>query len=224
MSKSGARQAILDTAARLFARDGFESVSLRTINTEAGYSVAALHYHFRTREALIEALFEQRRRDVLERRKALLSAMELDESIDLIRITEALVLPFAELLFDNPERGLTTIKLFFRLYVERRDDQRVKQETEASFRIFGQLLGEVLPQVEQNTMRKRWTLATELTFQGLANVESILGSKGRKLQRADYEDYTVQLIDFIAGGLAAPERSVYAPKRRASAARLRRSR
>ena len=40
MSKVGARQAILDTAAHLFARDGFEAVSLRKINTEAGDSLA----------------------------------------------------------------------------------------------------------------------------------------------------------------------------------------
>ena len=205
MSKAGARKAILETAADLFARDGFESVSLRKINTEAGYSVAALHYHFGTREALIRELFAQRREVVMQRREALLSSMETDGHADIIRITEALVLPFAELLIEDPKRGLTSIKLFFRLYVERRDDKRVREETESSFKMFGQLLHQVLPDIDETTMMKRWTLATELTFQGLANANSILG-KRKNLQRSDYEAYTQELVDFIAGGLSAPER------------------
>ena len=203
----GGRQDILDTAAHLFARDGFDSVSLRKINTEAGYSVAALHYHFRTREALIHELFEHRRRDVMQRRKTLLSAMEQDESVDLIQITEALVLPFAELLFEDPEQGLITIKLFFRLVAELRDDDLVRKEMESGFRLFGQLLHEVLPHIDESTMMKRWKIATELTFQGLANVDYMLAPKGKELKKADYELYTMQLVDFIAGALAAPDRT-----------------
>src|ERR1700685_4032256 len=50
------REIIMDAAERLFAERGIEAVSLRTINAEAGYSVAALHYHFATRDGLVRAL------------------------------------------------------------------------------------------------------------------------------------------------------------------------
>ena len=47
---------IMNAAERLFAERGIDAVSLRTINAEAGYSVAALHYHFASKAALGEAL------------------------------------------------------------------------------------------------------------------------------------------------------------------------
>ena len=46
MSKTNAREAIIYTAERLFAEQSMNSVSLRMINAEAGYSVAALLLYF----------------------------------------------------------------------------------------------------------------------------------------------------------------------------------
>ena len=52
---------LIETAERLFAEKGIDNVSLREINRAAGQkNVAALHYHFGTRESLLEALFENR--------------------------------------------------------------------------------------------------------------------------------------------------------------------
>jgi len=49
----------MDAAERLFAERGIDAVSLRTINAEAGYSVAALHYHFGTRDGLVRLSFDR---------------------------------------------------------------------------------------------------------------------------------------------------------------------
>ena len=67
------REAILNTAERLFAERGIDAVSLRTINAEAGYSVAALHYHFGTRDGLIRALLERAQPQMLYHRDRLLA-------------------------------------------------------------------------------------------------------------------------------------------------------
>jgi len=54
------RTRILDTAERLFAERGIESVSVRSILAAAGVNVALAHYHFGSREGLITALLEAR--------------------------------------------------------------------------------------------------------------------------------------------------------------------
>lgn len=50
------RDLILDAARRVFERDGLEGASLRAIASEAGYTPAALYFHFDSREAVYAAL------------------------------------------------------------------------------------------------------------------------------------------------------------------------
>ena len=67
---------ILDTAERLFARDGFEATSLRSITAEAGVNLAAINYHFQSKEALVQAVIGRRMGPMNDRRLALLDAYE----------------------------------------------------------------------------------------------------------------------------------------------------
>ena len=46
------KERILDTAERLFAKQGYAATSLRGIIAEAGVNLAAVHYHFHSKEAL----------------------------------------------------------------------------------------------------------------------------------------------------------------------------
>lgn len=50
--------AILETAERLFAINGFNGASVRDIAQEAGVNVAMISYYFGSKEKLMEALFE----------------------------------------------------------------------------------------------------------------------------------------------------------------------
>jgi AcrR family transcriptional regulator len=49
------RELLLDAALRLFAEQGPEGVSIRAVNREAGLGPASVHYHFGTKEALLDA-------------------------------------------------------------------------------------------------------------------------------------------------------------------------
>ena len=51
---------ILDAAERLFADHGFEGTSIRDIVDSAKVNLAAIHYHFRSKEALLEAVLTRR--------------------------------------------------------------------------------------------------------------------------------------------------------------------
>ncbi|MFF5976419.1 ScbR family autoregulator-binding transcription factor [Streptomyces sp. NPDC012769] len=50
------RNALVESAAALFDRDGFEVASLATISARAGVSSGALHFHFPSKAALAEAV------------------------------------------------------------------------------------------------------------------------------------------------------------------------
>jgi L,D-transpeptidase YbiS len=52
-------QRILDTAVELFAEKGFEQTSIRDITQAAGVNIAAINYHFGSREALVHAVAER---------------------------------------------------------------------------------------------------------------------------------------------------------------------
>ncbi|MER5322760.1 TetR/AcrR family transcriptional regulator [Streptosporangium roseum] len=55
-TRSGTREEILDTAARLFAATGFKGTSLQDIAGEVGCSKAALLYHFDGKDAILAEL------------------------------------------------------------------------------------------------------------------------------------------------------------------------
>src|SRR3954465_7985499 len=46
------RELILDAARKVFEADGLEGASLRAIATAAGYTPAALYFHFESKEAI----------------------------------------------------------------------------------------------------------------------------------------------------------------------------
>ena len=54
------RHAILDIAETLFAENGIAATSLRSILLAAGANIAAAHYHFGSKEALVEEVIKRR--------------------------------------------------------------------------------------------------------------------------------------------------------------------
>lgn len=51
---------ILAAAERMFADHGYAGVSLRSITRESGVNIAAIHYHFGSKQELLERIFELR--------------------------------------------------------------------------------------------------------------------------------------------------------------------
>ena len=57
-SSDATRQRVLRAAEQLFGAKGVENVSLREMTTLAGVNLAAVNYHFGSKDALAEAVFE----------------------------------------------------------------------------------------------------------------------------------------------------------------------
>ncbi len=73
---SDTKDRILDSAERLFAEHGYDAASLRAITTKARVNLAAVNYHFNSKEALLKALFSRRLAMLNRKRLELLDAYE----------------------------------------------------------------------------------------------------------------------------------------------------
>jgi len=60
------RDRLLDIAVSLFARDGVGPTTLAAIAREAGVTAPMVHYHFKTREQLLDAVVEARLRPLID--------------------------------------------------------------------------------------------------------------------------------------------------------------
>lgn len=92
------KQRLLDACERLFAERGFDAVSVRDITTAAEANVAALNYHFGSRDSLIRLVVTYRMGPVLKERLARLEAIErkwAGKSAPLEEILEAMARPLA---------------------------------------------------------------------------------------------------------------------------------
>ena len=98
----GTRVLLIETAERLFAERGVNAVSLREIGATAGQrNTGAVRYHFGTKEALVNAVFEHRMTPINEHRLAMLADLDASGRSDEARgLTEAYLLPLADMLGD----------------------------------------------------------------------------------------------------------------------------
>lgn len=85
---------ILDAAEKLFGQNGFDATSLRDITTEAQVNLAAVNYHFQSKESLIDAVIIRRLEPVNRRRMEMLDVAGPSPSLE--EIIEAFVAPVLE--------------------------------------------------------------------------------------------------------------------------------
>ena len=79
MAKNGEKDTknlILDSAEKLFAKQGFSGTSLRQITTAADVNLAAVNYHFGSKESLIDAVISRRLEPINKERLDLLDRLE----------------------------------------------------------------------------------------------------------------------------------------------------
>lgn len=67
MSKSSTREKLIAATFRVVGRDGLEAASVKAIAAEAGVTSGLLHYHFPTKDALIEEAMRSALRDYVHR-------------------------------------------------------------------------------------------------------------------------------------------------------------
>jgi AcrR family transcriptional regulator len=92
--KQDTKSRILDSAEKLFGLNGFEATSLRDITAEAQVNLAAVNYHFQSKESLIDAVIARRIEPVNQKRLEMLEATGPHPSLE--QILTAFVAPLLE--------------------------------------------------------------------------------------------------------------------------------
>ncbi len=88
------RQALLDAAERLIAQYGVDAASVRAITEAAGANLAAVSYHFGSKDGLVRSVFERRLVPINRQRSELLDAcLSGDGRPQLECVVRAFVLP-----------------------------------------------------------------------------------------------------------------------------------
>lgn len=115
--KAQTRARLLDAAASVYARRGFDGATLDEVAAEAGFTKGAVYSHFGSKENLLLALSEQQRAAQLAEQR---------ELFDLGRASRERPLAgshrWMESLREEPER----FRLFVELWVRAQRDQRVR--------------------------------------------------------------------------------------------------
>ena len=76
------RDRLIDAAFAVVARDGFDGASVKNIAAEAGITPGLLHYHFPSREAVLEAALRRALDDYLDRSRRRRESTPPEEQID----------------------------------------------------------------------------------------------------------------------------------------------
>lgn len=204
------KQRILNAAEGLFAKEGYHNTSLRAITTKAKVNLAAVNYHFGSKEGLMTS--------VLERRLLPLNALRLkrlDEVAENAKVVKRkprardILFAFIEptLKFKESSGGAKNfITLIGRALTEPNDPVRAKFIEligPVFHKLFG-LLTEALPNIPKEILLAR-------LFFSIGSLSNAMMMDGRWPSPSDnvdivYDAQTLidQLVPFITAGMEAP--------------------
>ena len=204
------RTRILDAAEELFMQQGFGGTSMRLLTSKAGVNLAAVNYHFGSKDALIEAVFRRRLDPMNVARIAALEALEASGTPDADAIIRAFVGASLRMLEDAKGGGRNFIRLLGRTYTEPAKGIRhlIGQMYAPTMQHYKAALERALPQMprEELVWRMHFMFGTlAYTLAATDTVQLIAGSKPE--DRYDARLLEDRLTAFLASGLTAPLRS-----------------
>jgi AcrR family transcriptional regulator len=186
---------LLDAAERIFAEQGVEAASVRAITQAAGANVAAVSYHFGSKQDLVHALLERRVNEMHAARRPRLDRALAAPHVTARDIATVWVRPLAELAVDGDRRaylGFLAVlhsagpgmrDLTIDVFRRQRDD-------------FDALLARALPGLSAAQRWFRMSVAIDATIRVLADIERA-AAPWRSAGGIDAEALVEQLVDVV---------------------------
>ncbi len=213
MPPQDTKERLLDTAEELFAVHGFSATSLRMITAEAGVNLASIHYHFGSKEKLIEAVFTRRLEPLNRERLRLLDACERGtrgapgEGRPVLEdVLKAFLIPPFQMLSTGGVEGSRFVKLLGRTFMDPGSHPEKiigKHFHEVSSR-FSTALAEALPDLpgEEITWRFHFMIGTMAHTLAAGFCLEFL-SEGRG-DPTDAEGTLARLVPFLTAAMGSP--------------------
>ncbi|GHA74203.1 TetR/AcrR family transcriptional regulator [Cognatilysobacter bugurensis] len=191
---------ILGAAEELFAQFGFAGTSLRQVTSRADVNIAAVNYHFGSKENLVNEVFRRRMDEMSERRIAALKAAVEQHPGELEPILAAFVEPALAMAQDRHGGG-AFVRVVARAYAEKNDRLRkfLSDHYGHVLREFAKAIAAVVPNLSKEELYWRLDfLAGALTY-AMADFGLIKRPSGVN-EAAHRERAARELIRFAAAG------------------------
>lgn len=208
-SPADTRERILDAAEKLFSECGFQDVSLRQITAEAGVNIAAVNYHFGSKDKLVVEVLDRVVTPINRQRLALLEEAEArhgNEPVPIEEILDAMHRPVVSQLQQSGLQRTVYLRLAGRCLSE-----SVDHLSEGVINLFQEVIVRLmaaseksLPHLTPEDIFWRMHLSFGTMVYALTHEDRLpLISRG-EFDAADPEETLRRLIEFTAGGLMAP--------------------
>ena len=192
---------ILDAAEKLFGKNGFDATSLRDITTEADVNLAAVNYHFQSKDSLIDAVIARRIEPLNKERLQMLDSAGENPNIEQILVAFLAPVLNQDLteVFEFMARVMATPDMFLKRVFKTHLLSIVEHFTEAIER--------ALPGLSRSEIF--WRL--QFTGGAMAHVLSrshLVAEVERQMGvalTADRSTVLARLVTFCAAGFRAPE-------------------
>lgn len=202
---------ILDTAELLFAEKGFSETSLRMITSKAKVNLAAVNYHFGSKNDLIQAVFTRFLGPLSKLMEEGLKEKGWELNDEFVPDLEELLRLYTQSLLRIPTSHENGVSIFMRLlglaYTQSQGHLRKYLENEYArpFRLFMTLVKRCTPELstEERFWRTQFTMgALAFTMSSIQPLSEILENKSGA--KADPEKVVNYLVPFLLAGLRAP--------------------
>lgn len=209
---SDTRSRILDAAERLFMEHGLEATTLRMITAEAQANIAAVNYHFGSKEALIEELFRRRLTWLNEQRLAELDRLETEAAGAPVKprlIVEAFFGVAIRMAADTEGGGRNFMRLLSRTYTEPAEFVKsfLAEEYAEVLARFKAAFFKALPDVPKEEFLWRFHFMLGAMSYAVSGADAIrvVGEDKLDLDNDGETDALyARLMSFLIGGLRAP--------------------
>jgi AcrR family transcriptional regulator len=202
-SSASTKERILGAAESLFAQRGFDGASLRQLTTAAGVNLAAVNYHFGSKEKLVEQIFRRRLDALNNSRLEALALVAGAETTTIEDVLAAFIRPALDLSHD--ETGSLFMRVLARAFAEHDDTLRqfLSENYGHVMRQFTAEFARLLPELSKQELY--WRI--DLVSGALTHAMSGFGMIQRKkdVTEVAHREQTAQhLIRFAAAGLSHP--------------------
>ena len=201
---------ILDAGERLFVEHGFEATSLRSLTTAAGVNLAAVHYHFGSKEELFQAVLTRRLDPMNQERIDLLAKVEREAAsrpLSCEKILFAMLIPALRLARDEKRGGKDFLRLVGRAYADPAPFIRHFLSAQYAGMIgrYKEAFLKALPHLSRQELTWRLHFVMGALSYTLAGTDALkLFSQVTAVEKDNDELLIQRLAPFLVAGLKAP--------------------
>ncbi len=204
---------ILDAAERLFTAQGYDGTSMRQITGAAGVNLAAVNYHFGTKEALMQEVFRRRLAWLNGERLRVLNEMErkaAGKPLKPSQIVEGFFGTLLSMAEDESLGGITFLRLLGRTLSDPSQFIRsfLANEYQEVIERYKTALFKALPEVPRAEIAWRFHFMLGATAYAIAGTDALRLVTDWDVADEDATDrldrLPQRLMSFLLGGLRAP--------------------